>query len=642
MTGITDAQQVLGATGLLGEFNRAGVLAAADVHVARRVAELAGAPHTDPVTDLASFGIALAVRAARTGSTCVELDRLPELAAEATGDDAAGGKVDGAEKDGVAAALPWPTPDELRAALLASALVAGSGNGPLRPLALVDSSDGPLLYLRKYFEQEQSIRRILDDRAARRPEVDAARLASALDEVFAPSTAEAGFDRQRAATAVAATMSTTVLAGGPGTGKTYTVARILAVLQRISDTDLRIGLAAPTGRAAAQLQSSISRDAVVSTELPAVTVHRLLGARPDGGFRHGAANRLPFDVVVVDETSMLPVTLMSRLLQALRPDARLILVGDPHQLVSVEAGAVLADLVARADTGAERPLPPALTATDALAGSDLTDPERIALSAGVVTLRRLHRFGSTLGQVAAAVNAGDAESVLELIETDGGEYITLVDPDDLDGVRADVTDWARRLRRSAGAGDIPGALTALAAHRVLCAHRDGAYGVSGWSRRVLDWIATDLPARPPSTGVWAPGDPLLVTANDNALGVYNGDVGVVVARDGRPDHPAAVFPRGDDRHREVHPGRIAEVTAVYAMTIHRSQGSEFDGVTVILPPAESALLTRELLYTAISRARRRVRIVGTPDALRAAIGRRVARASGLRGEVWPISEAPDG
>ncbi|WP_026917997.1 exodeoxyribonuclease V subunit alpha [Gordonia shandongensis] len=606
---------VTGADDALTPFADAGALTAADVHVARRVAALSG----EPVADEVLVATALAVRAVRSGSTCV---RLADL------DESATGEADGPR---------WPAADALVGALRESHLVRGASTGPLRPLALADSADGPLLYLRKYFRQEQSIRAILDARAADRPIVDEGLLADALDTAFGArdSDVAAGYDRQRAAAALAATSWTTVLAGGPGTGKTYTIARILAVMETLYSGDLRIGLCAPTGRAAAQLQTAIGEyrrtHGILDSEPTSVTVHRLLGSRPDGTFVRGPANRLPFDVVVVDETSMLPVTMMCRLLESLRTDTRLILVGDPHQLVSVEAGAVLADLVDRVvPPTATAPLAASFSVPARLGESDFDDAERIALARGVITLRRGHRYGDRISEVAEAVNDGDADRVLSLVGhgRDSDHPVRLIDEDDLAAVadvRSTVVAWAADLRHAATAGDARGAVTALRGHRVLCAHRDGPYGVSGWSRTVTTWIAEDLGGLP--AGRWSPGEPLLVTANDRAQGVYNGDSGVVIAADG--GEPMAVFERGDEVKR-LHPSQLADVTAVYSMTIHRSQGSQFGSVTVILPPQDAELLTRELLYTAITRAEHEVTIIGSRDALRAAVGRRVARASGLR------------
>lgn len=619
------AQRVAAEIGPLRVFNDAGVFTAADVHVARRVAALSGARiGADEL-----IAVALAVRAVRTGSTCVPLATIGEIAPDP---DVAG--------EAAAAALPWPDPEALTATLQTSPLVTGCPSGPLRPLALMTSDDGPLLYLRKYFRQEQSIRTVLDGRSGTRPAVDADALGRALDLVFGTPDPDEPYDRQRAAAALAATSWTTVLAGGPGTGKTYTVARILAVMEQLLGADVRIGLCAPTGRAAAQMQASINDYRATSRQLTtapvATTVHRLLGWRPDGGFRRGAGDRLPYDVVVVDETSMLSVTMMSRLLESLREDTRLIMVGDPHQLASVDAGAVLADLVDRESPGVSG-RPEAFAAVAAAPAGEFSPEQERRLSGGVITLTRGHRYGGQISEVAEAVRVGDGDRVVDLITGPGAAafapvQVTLLDPADVEPVRREVVDWAARLRSAAAAGDAPAALSALAGHRVLCAHRDGRHGVSGWSRQITDWI-TEAGGSIPRTG-WYPGEPVLVNANDRAHQIFNGDSGVVIRAtgDGSGDSLAVVFARGDEI-KTLHPSQLADASAVYAMTIHRSQGSQFDAVTVVLPDTDARLLTKELLYTAITRAQRTVRIVGTSEALRAAVGRSVQRASGLGSSV---------
>ncbi len=602
------ADHVVGDAGFLGAFNVAGVLASADIHVALRLSKLSDESASNEVL----LAAALAVRAVRTGSICVPLDTVADLDPDPENP------------------LPWPSADDMVAALRTSSLVIGGKFGPLKPLALVSSDDGRLVYLRKYFEQEQTIRRVLDRRAATRPDVDLGVAHAAIDGVFAsgPDADSGGagpaYDRQRVAAALAATSWTTILVGGPGTGKTYTVARILGVLERVLGGTLRIGLCAPTGRAAAQLQASISTYDGLSATPVAHTVHALLGIWRDGSVRHGPNNRLPYDVVVVDETSMLSVTTMSLLLQAVRDDTRLILVGDPHQLVSVEAGAVLTDLTDRALRSAA-PLPPGFAALADLATGDFTDDERTQLGDGVLTLKWGYRFGTTIGAVAEAVNSGDADTVLTLIEQDAGEHIELVEPDDLVDVRRDTVDWLAALRCAGAAGEARAAVAELSAYRVLCAHRDGRYGVAGWARTIDGWRNAVRRGGP-----WPIGEPILVTSTDKTVGIYNGDTGVVISDGGSGVRVAF------DKHGEIvqlHPSQLADAIPAAAMTIHRSQGSQFDVVTVVLPPAESALLTRELLYTAITRARKRVRIVGKPEWLRAAVDRRVARASGLRGDI---------
>ncbi|KAA0020076.1 exodeoxyribonuclease V subunit alpha [Antrihabitans cavernicola] len=619
---MTQAHLVQRATGLLRTFNEAGVLAAADVHVALRLAKLTG-EDSEPVL----LATAMTVRAVRAGSVCLDLRRLRDV----TIDEESG--VDDDQVD--LSTLPWPELDDVIAALRKSRLVIGGPAGPLRPLRLVDTAEGELLYLDRYFRQEQTIRHALDARASVQPTVDARVVYEKLAELFVdPSgTQTSAPDRQRIAAAVAATRWTTVIAGGPGTGKTHTIARILALLVAEHGSHVRIGLAAPTGKAAARLQESVSDQAAELT-LPhgvtAMTLHRLLGWQrgSNSRFRHNASNRLPYDVIVVDETSMVSLTMMCRLLEAVRPDARLVLVGDPDQLTSVDAGAVLADLVARPVAEAANATLGALVGSDVAALDDphsLTDDERDRLRGGVIRLTRGRRFGGAIEELAAAVRGGDEDRVIDLLRS-GSPETSFHSPDDLTALHDDVVATASAVADAAAVGDVDGALRSLESHRLLCAHRDGPFGVQRWAQRAREWVGTSRgewldPAN------WYPGQPLLVTANDHETRIYNGDTGVIVDRgDGTL---MAAFQRGSEPYL-LYPSQLSAVQTVYAMTIHRSQGSQYDAVSVLLPARASSLLTRELLYTAITRARNHVRIVGSEEAVRVGVTRQVLRASGLR------------
>ncbi len=598
-----DVAVALGATGLLREYNLAGVLSAADVHVAARLAELAGEPD-----EQVRLAVALTVRGIREGSVCVDLTEVHRI-------------------DPV---LAWPDPVAWATKVKASVLV-----GPGRPLRW----DLELLYLDRYWRQEDQVRADLLARETQLPpSIDADLLHSSLDRLF--SERDSG---QRLAAEVAARRWTTVLGGGPGTGKTTTVARLLAVLHEQHGPGLRVALAAPTGKAAARLQQAVQtvtaefdqQDRERLGTLTASTLHRLLGFRPGEGtrFKHDRDNRLPHDVVVIDETSMLSLTLMARLLEAVRPDARLVLVGDPDQLASVEAGAVLADLVAGLTARSllqPQPQPPTEPPTGLPTQSHIppTTYEAIVHGAGdggrhgVVVLGRTWRFDGAIAELAVAVRDGNADAALAVLR-DGGDSLTLATTEEQ--VRQDVVRAATGIREAAKHGDAVTALHHLDEHRVLCAHRVGPFGVDFWSRKIERWLA-EIPGDP-REGEWYIGRPLLVTVNDYALGLYNGDVGVVVAD---KDGPArAVFARGAELVDHA-PSRLADIQTVHAMTVHRSQGSQFRRVTVVLPPADSALCTREMLYTALTRAQEHVRLVGTEAELRAAIDRPAARASGLR------------
>ena len=581
-----DARLAMGATGLLREFNEAGILTAADVHVASRLAELASEP--DETVRLA---IALAVRGVRSGSVCVDLSQVRQ----------------------VDPALPWPESEPWLRAVISSPLV-GEGK-PLR-------WEFGLLYLDRYRRQEEQVRRDLLAREAQpAPEVDGDALAAGLDRLF-PGT-EAG--QQRLAAEVAATQWTTVLGGGPGTGKTTTVARVLALLLAQPGPPLRVALAAPTGKAAARLQAAVQGEASTFAapdrhDLPtlsASTLHRLLGWVPGRGtrFRHNRDNRLPFDVVVIDETSMVSLTMMARLLEALRPDARLILVGDPDQLASVEAGAVLADLVAGLTSRADA------RAVESGAVSDSPAPH--GPRSGVVLLRKTWRFGGAIADLAAAVRDGDPDAAVAVVQK-GPDEVVLVDATD-PGVQTDVVDAATAVREAALRGDAVAALDKMERHRLLCAHRTGPRGVLDWSRQIELWLAelhgTIRQAE------WYSGRPVLVMKNDYAIGLFNGDTGVAVTE---PDGGLSVVFTREGKLLRYSPRRLAEVQTVHAMTVHRSQGSQFERVTFLLPEVDSQLSTRELLYTALTRAESFVRLVGTEAELRAAISRPAARASGLR------------
>ena len=563
------------ATGLLRVFSEADVLNFADVHVAQRLTALAGEPD-----ESVALAVALLVRALRDGSVCMDLG---SVAADIGFPE-----------------LPWPEPNSWLAAVSGSVLAASP--------PVVRLQGNRLLYLDRYWREEEQVCTdllALSRHGVSTPIGDCARL-------FPP-----GYAEQRAAAETAAGQSVTVLTGGPGTGKTTTVARLLALLaeqaEQGSNPPPRIALAAPTGKAAARLGEAVSAEIATLDELDqrrlagltSMTLHRLLGPRPGTSatsmrFLHHRGNRLPHDVIVVDETSMVALTMMARLLEAVRPDARLVLVGDANQLVSVAAGAVLADLVDGLSARSNR---------------------------SVIVLRQSHRFGESIGVLAETVRAGDADHAIALLRA-GGPHIEWIDEDNpVHSLRTVLVRHARRVREAAMLGAWELALAALDEHRLLCAHRDGPTGVAQWNRQVQRWLSDEL--GDPGWSPWYPGRPVLVTANDYGLGVYNGDTGVVVVD---PDHQPSlrIVISGATGPRALSTSRLSNVETMYAMTIHKTQGSQVREVTVLMPPPESRLLTRELLYTAVTRATDKVRIVGTEASVRAALQRRVARATGLK------------
>ncbi|MFC5379242.1 exodeoxyribonuclease V subunit alpha [Aquipuribacter nitratireducens] len=660
------ADLALRAEGVLRLMNDAGVLTAADVHVASRLGVLVG--EGDERVLLAA---ALAVRSTRQGSVVVDLSTVAATAVPDTDEHVADAghaatssatssaisSVTSAATDGgTTGPLPWPEVGAWVAACAASPLTVGE-DAPLR-------LRGTRLWLARYDAQEQLVADELLRRTADRPDdLDLAVLRAGLDRLYPDADAD-----QRLAAAVCALSRVSVLAGGPGTGKTTTVSKVLALLKE-QHPSWRVALAAPTGKAAARLDEAV---AASSGTLPAVdlerlgrlegtTVHRLLGWRPGSRsrFRHDRANRLPFEVVVVDEASMVPLTLMARLLEALRDGTRLVLVGDPDQLASVEAGAVLGDLVDR-DALRQRTARTAAALDAVVPGHGaVVVPARPAayVQDGIAALTVNHRFdaASAIGRLAEAVRRGRVDEVVDLLrsgdESDAGPAgdapgprgVELVEvPDDappgaeaLAAVERDVVTWGSAMRRSALAGDAVGALRALDTHRLLCAHRRGPRGVQQWEALALRWlVSADPDLLTARADGHHPGEPLLVTANDYEVALFNGDTGVVVAEPpgARGTGPRAWFARGR-APVGIPLVRLGAVRPVHAMTVHRSQGSQFDRVTVVLPAADSPLATRETLYTAVTRAVAHVRVVGSVDAVAAAVRTPAARASGLRGRL---------
>ncbi|HEV7732907.1 MAG TPA: exodeoxyribonuclease V subunit alpha [Candidatus Binatia bacterium] len=588
-----------------------GHLAALDLHFARFLARLAG----DASPELL-LGACLASRHTAAGHVCLD---LRTLAGRPIADD-------------VADAPVAPALDRWMAALRGSSVVASPGDR--RPLVLDDVGR---LYLHRYWAYEHRLaQQLLARAAAPVDDLDEARLARDLGTLFPAK----GTDWQRIAAATAVMRRLCVVSGGPGTGKTTTVVRILALLLA-QHPDARIALAAPTGKAAARLQDAVRSAA---QQLPigradvaqdATTVHRLLGSRPDGTFRHDARTPLPYDVVVVDEASMVDLALMAKLVDALPQAARLVLLGDRDQLASVEAGAVLGDVCGDVPGFSEsfRTRVVSITGAPVPAGErTTTSPLRDA----VVLLRESHRFtaDSGIGQVASAINGGDGAGALALLQrgSDGVAWRTVASPVDLDGALADAVaagfdDACRLIADGAAPAEV---LAALARFRILCAHRTGPAGVDALNRLVEQHLAASGRLAPRST--WYAGRPVMVLRNDYGQSLWNGDVGVTL-----PDAHGRLrvwFEAADGSMRDVSPVRLPAHETVWAMTVHKSQGSEFDRVVLVLPPRASRVTTRELLYTGLTRARRHVAVWGTEAVFMDAVAARLERASGLRDALW--------
>ena len=554
-----------------------------------------------------------------------------------------------------------------------------------RPLVL----SGKRLYLRRYWAYERRIDLSLRERLTEH-ESTPNDLLQRLTGLFGPARPGEVIDWQKLACALATRSAFSIVTGGPGTGKTTTVVRLLALLQAPAveaGMPLRIRLAAPTGKAAARLTESISQQVrtlkvseAIREKIPSdvTTVHRLLGSRPGTRhFRHHAGNRLPLDVLVVDEASMIDLEMMANLLDALPAHARLVLLGDKDQLASVEAGAVLGDLCRDAEAGWYSPQTrqwlEAVSGESLQAGGLQEDTQGThPLAQQVVMLRHSRRFGegSGIGQLARWVNQqqpeearkllsarshddvyglslkGEQDRTLERLLLEGhGEgpqgyrhYLALLRKQrpPLDSPLEDSrwTDWAREV------------LQAFDAFQLLCAVRKGPWGVEGLNQRVTDAL---LRARLiDSDQQWYEGRPVLMTRNDYGLGLMNGDIGIALKLPEQEGHGKQVlrvaFPRNDGQGgvRFVLPSRLNDVETVYAMTVHKSQGSEFAHTALILPDALNPVLTKELIYTGITRAKDWFTLIESrAGVFEEAVKRRVKRLSGLMLELKDGSEPAD-
>jgi len=548
----------------LHAYRAAGVISRGDIAAATLLVEMAcrdGAPEPEPV---AWLGLCLALRTVRDGHTCVDFDDIEAWA----------GKSDSETKD----APPWPTDAAAWTGPLEKAAALVGKPGDRRPFIL----DGHRLYLARAHAEEASIAAAIDDRAAH------------------------GTIR--------------ILLGGPGTGKTTKVAQDLVELFHDSeqrDVEPSVALAAPTGKAAARMaeaiQKACSSEAVKASravvdrilQLKPTTVHKLLGSNPGRGdrYRYHAGERLPFKLVIVDEASMLSSSLLHHLLAAVADDATIMLVGDPDQLASVDAGTALGDI--------------ALFGRAEHAGTPLHGHIR--------TLTEFHRAESPeILELAHAIREGQPDQALGIL-TAGHKAVAWVDPDEktkFDTLTKEVVEHAMELRSLARGSDAKAVLDKQVALQVLCAHREGLMSVAGWNRRIekqLD-IGPGFP--------WYTGRPVMVTRNSPSLRLANGDVGVVMAGG---DTRVAVFGIFDAAKQplQLPVSRLEDIDTVHALTIHKSQGSEYGHAVVVLPERASRIVTKELLYTAVTRARKRVTVVGSREVIEAAIATPIRRATGL-------------
>lgn len=519
-----------------------------------------------------------------------------------------------------------------RRALFASRVVGEAGDAT--PL-IIDLDD--YLYLHRYWDMEMRLAAQLQQRSMPQEEtVSLSALKAGLARYFPMQNEET--DWQAVAATIAVLKPFCVISGGPGTGKTRTVARLIALLLEQSGSPLRIALSAPTGKAAARLTESIKQarasllsiapDVAQQIPVEAMTLHRLLGVFPGRSRpRYHDTHPLPYDVVLVDEASMVDLPMMARLVTALAPTTRLILIGDKDQLASVEAGAVLGDLCHGHQLGAEVHYSPETAsalqqlgfAAEAQRGSPLRD--------AVALLRKSYRFtaDSGVGSLAYAVNKGDVRQAIDVLDNPHVADVVRYNGNPTGLMQTFAEEVARHYQPYLRASDPTEALQCFNAFRVLGAVRQGDWGIEGMNHSIEQVLRRRGGLFPSSTHY--PMRPIMVTTNDYRLQLFNGDIGVEWQDD--RGGIEAWFQMPDGTMRSFPSARLPAHETAWAMTIHKSQGSEFDRVLIVLPEYQREMLTRELIYTGITRAKQSVAIMAKEPSLKRAIEQRVQRASGL-------------
>jgi exodeoxyribonuclease V alpha subunit len=533
--------------------------------------------------------------------------------------------------------LVFPDFTEWQKDLLAVSTIGSPGD--FKPVILDESGR---LYLFRYWQYETDLAKTLIKRAKTEHDFQDSSFVRKMIKKYFPDTEDKKPDMQRAAAFNALIKNLCIICGGPGTGKTTTVAKILALMLECSPKELKIALAAPTGKAADRLQKAIASS---KTELPcsekiissvpetASTLHRLLGTIPNtSSFRHNKDNLLPYDIVVIDEASMIDLPLLSKILSAASAETSIILIGDKDQLASVESGAALGDIctkdavnffssdlckVFRNSAGIE-----------IISSSEKPSPP--VLSDCIVELDKNYRFGSNshIFKLSSAINRGDISGTLAALE-EAGDSVSHIKTSFQAHIKNHLSNIiTENFLPFIKAPSCEIALPLLDRFRILCALRKGPFGTRGINsvieKKLVEMNHIDPAAR------FYHGRPVMITQNDYSLKLFNGDTGIIFNDPDKKGETKAYFKENDNTIRAFHPSVLPEHETVYAMTIHKSQGSEFDNVMLVLPENESPVLTRELLYTAVTRTKEKIQIIGSEKIISYAVSRNIERRSGLK------------
>jgi exodeoxyribonuclease V alpha subunit len=607
-----------------------GIFSWIDIHFAQFITH--SCQDSDPDIFLAA---ALVSRATQNGDICLDLNNSAETVI--------------LEKENLHDTLVCPKINRWLQKLAACPAIGMPGEK--RPLIL-DAHHR--LYLFRYWEYETILADLILKRVQDQSiDLDIPRLKQSLHTHFPIENGES-INWQKIAAATAVLNKISVITGGPGTGKTFTITKILVLLLEQADAGgLKICLAAPTGKAAARLQESIRQTPhlmncseriknAIATEVK--TIHRLLRPQADSPyFNYNLENPLSADIVVIDEASMVDLALMSKLVQAVPMTARLVLIGDKDQLASVEAGSVLGDIC-------DRNIPHGFSDDFCKHMIELTDEDlnsiqktskpKPGLQDSIVVLNKSYRFSadSDIGKLSRHVKRGDPDKALKLLKNSTSDTIAWYDMDSKkDFLKILAEKIVHGYREYLESEDPISALESFARFKILCALRIGPFGVTSINSLAEEILMQQglIHFDTMRSNPWYKGRPVLITRNDYNLGLFNGDIGITWPdSDGSSRALHVFFPAADGQSKRYATHRLPEHETVFAMTVHKSQGSEFDDVVLILPTRDYPVLTRELIYTGLTRAKQTFSLWANPSVPNIAIKRKIERASGLRESLW--------